>query len=169
MKNRLWVILVLFFGLTVQLSAQEESHLSKSQFRDSVYCVNAIPQVLEYCTYLLTTPCTSAPLDLNAALYIMDWMQHTYNYNFVFDQKFYTIVMIYPCLYNRYVAALVECAIKDDYPNNAISLQVKAISKVLDYVNNPNNEVNVVDTLDPYFNAYHNGNLETLIVSDFYH
>ena len=143
--------------------------MSKWQLRDSIDCVNAIPKVLNYCNYLLTTPCTSAPLDLNAALYVQDWMQHTYNYDFVFDQKFYTIVMIYPCVYNRYVAALVRTAIEDHYPQNTLALQLKAITEVLEYCLNPVNEVNVGDNLDGYYKALKNGTLEQKIMHDFSH
>ena len=68
---------------------------------------------------------------------------------------------------NRYAAALAQICIEDKIYNNSVALQVKAISMLLNYCENPSNQVFISSGLQKYIDAMKSGTLQEQIASDF--
>jgi len=157
----LLVILIICSPLT--LVAQDYSTLKDIQLKDSKSCLDAQPKVVECCDYLLKSPCIDNVTDLQAAQFILRWMESTPDFTFTFGSGFFTSLKGDINLTSRYFASIAKVAIENNIKQNTVELQLKAITTVLEYSELPINKVKITKKLKKYIDAKNNGTLKDLI------
>ena len=164
MKTLKILIAGLAISLTMNLSAQDFSKLNEIKLTDSLSCSLAQKKVIECCDYLLANPCSENIPSLNVMKFLIDWMGATPNYSFSFEDNVYKALKSDMSLTGRYYASLTKTAIEDNYKANCLDLQMKAITVLLDYCEQPTNNVKITNKIQKYLDAKHNNTLKELIV-----
>ncbi len=164
MKRFKILIAGLTISLTMNLSAQDFSKLNEIKLTDSLSCSLAQKNVIECCDYLLANPCSENLPSLNAMKFLIDWMGATPDYYFSFEDNVYKAVKSEMYLTGRYYASLAKTAIEDDYKANCLDLQMKAITVLLDYCEQPKNNVKINNKIQKYIDAKRNNTLKELLV-----
>ena len=113
---------------------------------------------------MLANPCVENLTSLNAIGFIIDWMGATSNYNFTLEDKFYKVIEPDFNLTGRYYAALAKTAIENNHSKNSMDLQLKAITRCLEYCELTKNNVKITKKLQKYIDAKNASNLKELIV-----
>lgn len=156
-------LLILIVSLSMNLFAQDFSTLKDIPLTDAKSCLDAQNKVVECCEYLFNSPCVSNHADLQATSFILRWMEATPDFTFSIESGFFTSLKGDINLSGRYFASIAAIAIENAMKQNTVELQLKAITKVLEYSELPANKVKITKKLKKYIDAKNNGTLKDLI------
>lgn len=163
MNSLRFYLLLLIICSPLSLVAQDYSTLKDIPLTDSKSCLDAQNKVIECCDYLLKNPCVDNLTDLNATSFLIKWMGATPDFTFSFESGFFASLKGDLNLTGRYVASMAKVAIENNFKQNTVDLQLKAITLVLEYSELPINKVKITKKLKKYIEAKNNGTLKDLI------
>jgi len=165
MKSKNLVSLILFIFISLTIKAQYYSELKEIDLSTSENCKRAETKVIECCEYLFSVPCEENLMSLNAILFLIDWMGATPDYLFGHNMNFYKVIKSKELVAGRYYAAMVMTAIQENMDNNDDNFQLNAISKFLEYCENPGSKIKINKKLKKFIEAKKNNSLKEIITS----
>jgi hypothetical protein len=162
-KHLLSLILFIFISLTIQ--AQDYSKLKEIDLSTPEKCKEAETKVIESCEYLFSVPCEENIESLSIIIFLIDWMGATPDYTFGHNDNFYKVIKSKEVIAGRYYAAMAMIAIQENLGANDDTFQLKAITKFLEYCENPISKMKINKKLKKYIDAKNNNSLKEIITS----
>lgn len=157
------ILFVLFSFSSFICMAQDFSQLKSIPLNNSEDCKNAQPKVVECANYLLSQPAIEDLNSLNAAKFIMSWMEKTPDYTFELGGDVFTSVASDTNLVSRYLAAQSLVAINTVTINDQQEFKYEYISTFLSYCEKPENKVKLNSRLKKFIKAKNEGQLKEMI------
>jgi len=165
MKSKHLLSLILFILITITAQAQYYNELKEIDLSTPENCKKAETKVIECCDYLFSVPCEENIKSLNAVVFLIEWMGATPDYSFGFNDNFYKVIKSKEIIAGRYYAAMAMVAIKENLGDNDDTFQIKAITKFLEYCENPSSKIKINKKLKKYIEAKNNNSLKEIITS----
>jgi hypothetical protein len=121
------------------------------------------PIVLRADDYVLSTPINrDSTSKINAAAFLMNWMEGTPDYIFTFDESTTKSFLQNAGLVEVYIAYMSKFAVQNKAKNSK-AITINAIKNLLDYINNPANNVTKTNDLKALSEANDKGELESFL------
>ena len=159
MKNIFFVLLSM---ICLNSFAQISRDYELVKLASAVEAKAAEPFVLEASTYILGVPFASESKNRNGALnFIVKWMNLTPDHPFVIDEAAKKLLRGNDDLVGLYLAAVAKYSLnsKDSAKDQKV-LKLNAVTQVLDYVENPKNNMRMTKQLKKLSKARTEGKLE---------
>ena len=156
----------IFFVLLSMICLNSFAQMSRDY--DNVKLANAMdskaaePFVMEAATYILGAPFIKDSKNRTGALnFIVKWMNLTPDHPFIIDDAAKKLLRGNDDLVGLYLAAVAKYSLQSqDSAKDQQILKLNAITQVLDYVENPNNNMRLTKQLKKLSKARAEGKLE---------
>ena len=119
---------------------QNFSKLESIPLNDAEDCINAEPQVLECCNYLLSTPCVEDKKSMLAFQFVFKWMTETKSYTFKIGNLFVAVSNSAKSnkeITRRFLVSMVKRALTDNPEVMDEEFTIKYITTFAEYCENP--------------------------------
>ncbi len=162
MKKTLFILLAIVTGFNAfsQSPPQIDSVklVTKEDFRA------AEPVVLQAGSYLLSTPSDqNNPVRLKVGQFIFKWMDGTPDFTFTMEQNVLKYIEADLDLMTVYFACLTTYSLQNKSVTDAKTVTLKAVEKLVAYIDNSSNHVNMNEGLKKLSKANKKGDLENFL------
>jgi hypothetical protein len=159
--GKIFFICLLSFLVTSRLLAQQGPHFEQLKLKTNKDFKLADSTVSQTSNYLLAIPLNQDTVyRINAAHFLMNWMEGTNDYTFLLDENSTRAFINDTNLMATYIAAMCKSAFRYKPKVESKKITLDALKLLLAYANNSNNDVNHTDKLNELSKANDSGRLE---------
>jgi len=162
--KRIFCICLLSFFAAIQLRAQtvlQFDHMKLASKKDFKLADSTVSQLS---AYLLSIPINrDTTTRINAAQFLMKWMEGTNEYTFVINENNTRAFINNINLMAVYMAALCKTALQHKPGVNSRIITLDGTKRLIGYINNPANHVKSTQELRELIDANNRGELESFL------
>lgn len=124
----------------------------------------AEPVVLQAANYLLSTPSDQHnPARLKAGQFIFKWMEGTQDFTFTMEQNVLQYIEADLDLMTVYFACLTSYSLQNKSVTDAKTITLNSVRRLITYIDDSSNRVNMTDGLKKLSKANKKGQLESFL------
>lgn len=163
MKRIICICLLLIFAV-IKLHAQTLPRFNRIKLVTKKDFKQADSTVSQLSAYLLTVPIDrDTTIRINAAQFLMKWMEGTNEYTFVISENNTRTFINNTNLMAIYMAALCRTALQHKPGINSKVLTLDGTKRLINYINDPANDVKLTPELRELSDANEKGELESFL------
>ena len=161
MKTKLYLLLILSFLFVGQIFAQDFSKLDDIVMKDKSDYALYDGKVLECANYLMNLPEGNNTYRMECNRFLIRWMSGTPDYSFDLDDTITKISKSDSDLLMLYMAAMVKFTLENkDEASDKNAVKYNSIVTLLNYCENPDNNVKLSNELKKMIKAKTEGKLK---------
>ena len=162
------IVMALCVSLTTGLNAQDYSALKDIPLTNKKDCAAAEDKVKECSTYILTTPMDDDNHNrMDAIQFLLRWMEATPDFTFDLDQTLADLAQTNESLVGVYMACMSKFVLENRSDSkDKGEVKYQAVLLLLDYVQKPENSVEIEGELKNLINAKKDGTLKDYLKID---
>ena len=162
LRVRIFFPIFFFTSVAIKAYSQDPAEWRALEFNSIDDYRNNESNVLECARYVLDVPADiNNPLRLSAMGVISKWMSGTPDYAFSLDETIMTLTKKNDVILSIYMAAMTKFALENkDKASNAGLIKLNAFQILLEYCEQPNNDVSLTKEISKAIKAKNSGKLK---------